>query len=234
VFVKISVREELERLVKLAVLRHLPHADASALANLTGRGKHLYEKVYCACGCMENLIMEMKLTTRSDNTARSRWQANQFRLFLHMGASWLLHSLRLAAQRGLCRTNSERSASNAHQSVSLAAQPSIRPSPRVCHPTASRRPATRSTSSRPPSRASSNVAPATGSQSGLLQALDQNARGYSLFRPGQQLAEVTAVAGHQFADEDHAPRIPSASKVRLIGQPDRGVLMRTQKKPIAI
>ena len=48
---------------------------------------------------MENLIKDMKLATRSDKTACSRWQANQFRLFLHMGAYWLLHSLRLAAPR---------------------------------------------------------------------------------------------------------------------------------------
>jgi hypothetical protein len=41
----------------------------------------------------------MKRFTRSDKTACSRWQANQFRLFLHMGAYWLLHSLRAAAPK---------------------------------------------------------------------------------------------------------------------------------------
>lgn len=69
------------------------------VTSLTGRGKHLYEKVYCARGRMENMIKDMKLSTRSDKTACSRWQANQFRLFLHMGAYWLLHSLRLAAPK---------------------------------------------------------------------------------------------------------------------------------------
>ena len=69
------------------------------VTNLTGRGKHLYEKVYCARGCMENLIKDMKFSTRSDKTACSRWQANQFRLFLHMGAYWLLHSVRMAAPK---------------------------------------------------------------------------------------------------------------------------------------
>jgi hypothetical protein len=54
----------------------------------------LYEKVFCARGSAENLIKDMKRFTRSDKTACSRWQANQFRLFLHMGAYWLLHSLR--------------------------------------------------------------------------------------------------------------------------------------------
>jgi Transposase DDE domain group 1 len=69
------------------------------VTNLMGRGKHLYEHVYCARGRMENLIKDMKLYTRSDKTACSRWQANQFRLFLHTAAYWLLHSVRLAAPR---------------------------------------------------------------------------------------------------------------------------------------
>jgi hypothetical protein len=69
------------------------------VTNLAGRGKHLYEHVYCARGRMENLIKDMKLYTRSDKTACSRWQANQFRLFLHTAAYWLLHSVRLAAPR---------------------------------------------------------------------------------------------------------------------------------------
>src|SRR3989440_5312631 len=47
--------------------------------------KVLYEKVYCARGRMENLIKDMKLYTRSDRTSCHRWEANQFRLFLHMG-----------------------------------------------------------------------------------------------------------------------------------------------------
>ena len=69
------------------------------VTNLAGRAKILYEKVYCARGRMENLIKDMKLSTRSDKTACSRWEANQFRLFLHMGAYWLLHSVRLAAPK---------------------------------------------------------------------------------------------------------------------------------------
>ena len=73
-------------------------ADARFIVtNLPGRGKVLYEKVYCARGAMENLIKDIKLYTRSDKTACNRWQANQFRLFLHIGAYWLLHSLRRAA-----------------------------------------------------------------------------------------------------------------------------------------
>ena len=69
------------------------------VTNLQGRGKTLYEKVFCARGAAENLIKDMKRFTRSDKTACSRWEANQFRLFLHMGAYWLLHALRRAAPK---------------------------------------------------------------------------------------------------------------------------------------
>lgn len=69
------------------------------VTSLEGRGKTLYEKVFCARGNAENLIKDMKRFTRSDKTACSRWQANQFRLFLHVGAYWLLHTLRQAAPK---------------------------------------------------------------------------------------------------------------------------------------
>jgi len=69
------------------------------VTNLPGRAKVLYEQVYCARGRMENMIKDMKLYTRSDKTACHRWEANQLRLFLHMGTYWLLHSVRLAAPK---------------------------------------------------------------------------------------------------------------------------------------
>jgi hypothetical protein len=69
------------------------------VTNLSGRAKPLYEKLYCARGRMENMIKEHKLYTRSDRTSCHRWEANQFRLFLHSGAYWLLHRLRQTAPR---------------------------------------------------------------------------------------------------------------------------------------
>jgi hypothetical protein len=75
-------------------------ADARfVVTNLPGRAKPLYEKLYCARGKAENLIKDMKRYTKSDRTSCHRWQANQFRLFLHMGAYWLLHRLRRLAPR---------------------------------------------------------------------------------------------------------------------------------------
>lgn len=75
-------------------------ADARYIVtNLAGRAKHLYEKLYCARGQAENLIKDLKLHTRSDRTSCHRFEANQFRLFLHTCAYWLLHGLRRAAPR---------------------------------------------------------------------------------------------------------------------------------------
>ena len=45
------------------------------------------------------MIKEHKLYTKSDRTSCHRWEANQFRLFLHSGAYWLLHQLRQAVPR---------------------------------------------------------------------------------------------------------------------------------------
>jgi hypothetical protein len=69
------------------------------VTNLSGTAKTLYQRVYCARGRMENMIKDHKLYTKSDRTSCHRWQANQFRLFLHTGAYWLLHQLRQAAPR---------------------------------------------------------------------------------------------------------------------------------------
>ena len=45
------------------------------------------------------MIKEQKLYTKSDRTSFHRWEANQFRLFLHSVANWLLHQLRRSTPR---------------------------------------------------------------------------------------------------------------------------------------
>jgi hypothetical protein len=75
-------------------------ADARFIVtNLPGSAETLYAKVYCARGGMENLIKDFKLYAKADRTSCHRWEANQFRLFLHLGAYWLLNELRLAAAK---------------------------------------------------------------------------------------------------------------------------------------
>ena len=56
------------------------------VTSLPGRARLLYEKIYCTRGRVGNMIKEHKLYTKSDRTSCHRWEANQFRLFLHTGA----------------------------------------------------------------------------------------------------------------------------------------------------
>src|SRR2546423_5316339 len=61
-----------------------------------GRAKHLYERLYCARGQAENHIKAWKNHLAADRTSCHEAEANQFRLFLHAGAYWLLWSMRRA------------------------------------------------------------------------------------------------------------------------------------------
>ena len=58
------------------------------------RTKALYEHGYCARGQMELYIKESKTHLQSDRMSCSRFEANQFRLFMHSAAYILLHALR--------------------------------------------------------------------------------------------------------------------------------------------
>jgi hypothetical protein len=69
-----------------------------------GRPKKLYERLYCARGQAENHIKAWKNHLAADRTSCHQAEANQFRLFLHAGAYWLLWSLRrLMPQRSSWR-----------------------------------------------------------------------------------------------------------------------------------
>jgi hypothetical protein len=61
-----------------------------------GRPKVLYEDIYCRRGCAENHIKSWKTHLAADRTSCTKATANQFRLFLHAGAYWLLWALRAA------------------------------------------------------------------------------------------------------------------------------------------
>src|SRR6266704_3431848 len=58
------------------------------------RTKVLYQQIYCARGQAENDIKDHKLYLKSDRTSCHRFEANQFRLFLHSAAYVLLDTLR--------------------------------------------------------------------------------------------------------------------------------------------
>jgi hypothetical protein len=59
-----------------------------------GTGRGLYEGLYCQRGQAENHVKAWKAHLAADRTSCTRATANQFRLFLHAGAYWLLWSLR--------------------------------------------------------------------------------------------------------------------------------------------
>jgi Transposase DDE domain group 1 len=58
------------------------------------RTQVLYQRIYCARGQAENEIKDHKLYLKSDRTACHRFEANQFRLFLHSAAYVLLETFR--------------------------------------------------------------------------------------------------------------------------------------------
>jgi hypothetical protein len=58
------------------------------------RTQVLYQHIYCARGQAENEIKDHKRYLKSDRTSCHRFEANQFRLFLHSAAYVLLDTLR--------------------------------------------------------------------------------------------------------------------------------------------
>jgi hypothetical protein len=65
----------------------------------TGNGRSLYQDLYCRRGQAENHIKAWKTHLAADRTSCTKATANQFRLFLHAGAYWLLWSLRTLMPR---------------------------------------------------------------------------------------------------------------------------------------
>src|SRR5512132_2338185 len=59
-----------------------------------GNGRSLYQELYCRRGQAKNHIKAWKAHLAADRTSCPKATANQFRLFLHAGAYWLLWSLR--------------------------------------------------------------------------------------------------------------------------------------------
>ena len=63
------------------------------------RGRTVYQDIYCARGQAENHIKAWKTHLAADRTSCCRAAANQMRLFLHLGAYWLMWTLRAAMPR---------------------------------------------------------------------------------------------------------------------------------------
>ena len=65
-----------------------------------GRKAYIYETIYCGRGQMENYIKDHKRFLHSDRLSCLKFEANQFRLFLHSAAYVLMHTLRTKGLRG--------------------------------------------------------------------------------------------------------------------------------------
>jgi hypothetical protein len=64
------------------------------------RSTWIYERIYCGRGQMENSIKDHKRFLHADRTSCHRFEANQFRVFLHSAAYVLMHHLRSTGLRG--------------------------------------------------------------------------------------------------------------------------------------
>jgi hypothetical protein len=72
----------------------------TSLSPERGDARHLYEKVYCARGEMENRIKECQLDLYADRTSTATFRANQLRLWFASMAYVLIDSLRRIALPG--------------------------------------------------------------------------------------------------------------------------------------
>ena len=66
----------------------------------SSRASFIYDTIYCGRGQAENYIKEHKLHLHSDRASCSRFEANQFRLFLHGAAYVLLDTIRRIGLKG--------------------------------------------------------------------------------------------------------------------------------------
>lgn len=70
------------------------------ITNLEGAPQHLYDRLYCARGEMENRIKAQQLDLFADRTSCHRWWPNPFRLLLSSLAYSLLEAIRRLALQG--------------------------------------------------------------------------------------------------------------------------------------
>ena len=76
-----------------------PRFVVTSLARSEHEARHLYEKVYCARGDMENRIKECQLDLFADRTSATTMRANQLRLWFAAMAYVLVCALRRVALR---------------------------------------------------------------------------------------------------------------------------------------
>ena len=73
----------------------------------SSRAEFIYDRIYCARGRTEGFIKDHKTFLHSDRTSCHKFEANQFRLFLHSAAYVLLHALRSQGLNGTAWTKAQ-------------------------------------------------------------------------------------------------------------------------------
>ncbi len=101
-----SWEEEERVIVKAEVNAKGTNIRYIATNDLEYRTKKLYEIGYCQRGAMELRIKEHKTYLKSDRTSCHKFEANQFRLFMHSAAYVLLHTLQKEVLKGTEFVNS--------------------------------------------------------------------------------------------------------------------------------
>jgi len=69
------------------------------VTNLNTSAQHIYEKIYCLRGCIENRIKELLYGLQIDRTSCTKFLSNQFRVLLCAAAYVLMQEIRLKASR---------------------------------------------------------------------------------------------------------------------------------------
>ena len=72
------------------------------ITNLKGSPQHIYEKIYCARGDVENRIKELKYGLEIDRTSCTSFAANQLRVLMTAAAYILFQELRIHARHTSC------------------------------------------------------------------------------------------------------------------------------------
>ena len=101
-----SWEEEERVIVKAEVNAKGTNIRYIATNDLEYRTKKLYEIGYCQRGAMELRIKEHKTYLKSDRTSCHKFEANQFRLFMHSAAYVLMHTLQKEVLKGTEFVNS--------------------------------------------------------------------------------------------------------------------------------
>jgi len=89
------------RIICKAEVSHKGENVRFVVTNLQNTRKaYIYETIYCGRGQMENYIKDHKRFLHSDRLSCHKFEANQFRLFLHSAAYVLMHTLRTTGLAG--------------------------------------------------------------------------------------------------------------------------------------